>query len=163
MALFEQVGNYVKVRTTHLPETANQEDYDRIHISEFACRTMGDNILAFMDGERTVLVISGDTGADAYYNDTMANLIDDVDTFLTGLAETGGPSGSSSTTAVSKSTGDFSGNNVTVAQVSGKTPDVNFWVFSGGLLLKNVTDYSLSGTTITVATGPTDLRILIFS
>jgi hypothetical protein len=163
MALFAKAGNYVKVRTTPLPETAGNEDYERIHITEFSLRSVGSSTVAFMDGDRTVLVLSGNVDAQGYYSDTMANLILALDAFLLTLEESGGSPGGSTVTVVSKSTGDFSGNNVTVAQTSGKTADTDFWIFSNGVLLEVTTDYTHSGTTITIPTGPSKLRILIFS
>lgn len=106
MALFEQVGNYVKVRTTTLPETLNQEDYERIHISEFSCPSKGAQTIAFMDGSRTVLVISGNAEAQSYYADTMAALITAADAFIATLEETGGGGvGGATNLAVANRTG----------------------------------------------------------
>ena len=59
------------------------------------------------------------------------------------------------------SSGDFTGNDYTNALLGGKTPDTDFLIYSGGLLLDVTKDYTFAGTTITIASGAVDLRILI--
>lgn len=84
----EQVGNYVKLRLSPLPETADS-DFDRIHISEFSMPTKGSAMIAFKDGERTCLVVNGDAEAQSIYGDDMAALIAAMELFMLSLEETG--------------------------------------------------------------------------
>ncbi len=90
MALYEQLGNFVKLRTTPLTinGVANSvHDYERIHITKFNMRELGDDVIAFASGERTVLTISGDTMADNYDNKTVAQIITDASAFIDALEE----------------------------------------------------------------------------
>lgn len=64
--------------------------------------------------------------------------------------------------AIIVTAGSFTGNNAPpIAALSGLTPDTQFMVYGGGVLLEVNTDYTFAGTTITVPTGATTLRVVI--
>lgn len=91
MALFTQINNYVKLRTS--PLTINgvantaDPDYERIHITKFNFDQDGHKTVSFYDGGRSVLVINGDAEASAYDNKTVAQIITAAEAFEASLQE----------------------------------------------------------------------------
>lgn len=89
--LYEQLNNYVKLRTTKLTINGVSQtvhNYERIHQTKFDCVQKGDDVIAFMDGGRTVLVINGDAEASDYDSKTVLQIMTAANTFIAALEET---------------------------------------------------------------------------
>jgi hypothetical protein len=91
MALWEQKNNYVKLRTTPLTingQANSVHDYESIHITKFDARLIKEDMIAFFNGNRTALVITGDDMADDFDGKTVAQVMTDANTFMDSLEET---------------------------------------------------------------------------